>query len=159
MVNFYHRFIPSAARPMVPLNRALTGKNQLLEWTEEMLTAFSKTKEALANATMLHHPLQDAPTSLTVDASDMAVGTVLEQFAGGVWRPLAFFSWQMRKPETKYSAFDRELLAMHLVIRHFRYFLDGRPFTVYTDHKPLYNLCFLQDFRPVVSTATAPTRR
>ena len=27
-------FIPSAARIMAPLNRALTGKNQLLEWTE-----------------------------------------------------------------------------------------------------------------------------
>ena len=26
---------------------------------------------------------------------------------------------------------------MHLSIRHFWYFLDGRPFTVYPDHKPL----------------------
>ena len=51
MVNFYHRFISAAARLMAPLNRALTGTNQLLKWTEEMLTAFSKTKEALANAT------------------------------------------------------------------------------------------------------------
>ena len=77
---------------MAPLNQALTDKNQLLEWTEEMLNALSLTKEALTNATMLYHLLlQDAPTSLTVDACDIAVGAVLEQFAGGVWRPLAFF--------------------------------------------------------------------
>ena len=67
----------------------------------------------------------------------MAVGVVLEQFAGGLLRPLAFFSRTLRNPETKYSAFDWELLAMHLSIRHFWYFLDGRPFTVYPDHKPL----------------------
>ena len=54
-----------------------------------------KDKESFADATMLHHPLQDAPTSLTVDASDIVVG-VLEQFAGGVWRLLAFFSRQLR---------------------------------------------------------------
>ena len=112
---------------MAPLNRALTGKNQLLEWTEVMLNAFSKTKEALANATMLHHPLKDAPTSLTVDTSDMAVGAVLEQFAGGVWRLLTFSSRQLRKPETKCSTFDRELLAMHLAIRHFGFFLMVAP--------------------------------
>jgi len=85
-----------------------------------MLSAFTNTKQALANATMLHHPQQRAPTSLTVDASDLAVGAVLEQYSGGIWKPLAFFSRQLRKLETRYSAFDRELLALHLAIRHFR---------------------------------------
>ena len=89
------------------INRALTVKNKLLEWTEEILNAFSKAKEALANATMLHHTLQVAPTSLTVGASDTAIGAVSEQIAGGEWKPLAFFCRQVRKPETKYSAFDR----------------------------------------------------
>ena len=37
----------------------------------------------------------------------------------------------------KYSAFDRELLAVFLSIRHFRHMLEGRPFAVWTDHKPL----------------------
>ncbi len=37
----------------------------------------------------------------------------------------------------KYSAFDRELLACYLGIRHFRYMLEGRHFTIFTDHKPL----------------------
>ena len=74
---------------------------------------------------------------MTVDASDKAVGGVLEQFAKGQRRPLAFFSRQLRKPETRYSAFDREPLAIHLAIRHFRYFSEGRRFAVFTDHKPL----------------------
>ena len=86
---------------------------------------------------MLVHPDPSAAISLTTDASDVAVGAVLQQQVGDNWQPLAFFSRQLRKPELKYSAFDRELLALYLAIRHFRYFLEGRPFTAYTDHKPL----------------------
>ena len=33
--------------------------------------------------------------------------------------------------------FDRELLAAHFAIRHFRYFLEGRHFTLYTDQDSL----------------------
>ena len=33
--------------------------------------------------------------------------------------------------------FDRELLAIHLSIRHFRHVLEGRRFYVATDHKPI----------------------
>ncbi|GFY27528.1 retrovirus-related Pol polyprotein from transposon 17.6 [Trichonephila clavipes] len=36
-----------------------------------------------------------------------------------------------------YSAYDRELLAIYSAIRHFRYMLEARDFTVFTDHKPL----------------------
>ncbi|XP_003367811.1 putative integrase core domain protein [Trichinella spiralis] len=37
----------------------------------------------------------------------------------------------------RYSAFGRELLAIYLAIRHFRHWLEGRQFTVLTDHKPI----------------------
>ena len=102
-----------------------------------MLTAFEQAKAVLAKATMLVHPRTDAFTAVTVDASTLAIGAVLEQFVRTSWQPLAFFSCQLRPPERKYSAFDRELLALHLAIRHFRYFLEGYEFAAYTDHKPL----------------------
>ena len=102
-----------------------------------MKQAFVAAKCALVNATMLAHPCSDCPLALTSDASDRAVGAVLEQFKQGQWQPLAFFSRQLRNTELKYSAFDRELLGVHLAIRHFRFMLEGRQFSVYTDHKPL----------------------
>ncbi len=43
----------------------------------------------------------------------------------------------MTPAETRYSAFDKEFLAIYLAIQHFRHFLEGRPFQVLTDHKPL----------------------
>ncbi|XP_078264112.1 uncharacterized protein LOC144598103 [Rhinoraja longicauda] len=137
MVAFYHRFLPSAAHIMRPLYELLAGKRKTVVWTDEAVTAFDGAKEALARAVLLVHPREDAPTALTVDASELAVGGVLEQLTDGGWRPLAFFSRHLDNAQKKYSAFDRELLALYLAVRHFRYFLEGRPFTAYTDHKPL----------------------
>jgi cleavage and polyadenylation specificity factor subunit 1 len=137
MVNFYHRFTPRAAHLLLPVYAALRTKAKLVEWTPVLMRAFEATKAALASATLLVHPRAEARTSLTVDASDSAVGAVLEQFIDGSWRPLAFFSRQLRPPERNYSTFDRELLALYLAVRHFRYFLEGRAFTAFTDHKPL----------------------
>ncbi len=137
MVNFYHRFIPAATSIMQPLYSALVGKPKELLWDATMISAFNRTKEALSNATMLAHPHADAPIAVTADASGVAVGAVLEQLVRGSWQPLAFFSRQLRPAEKKYSAFDRELLALHLAVRHFRYFVEGRNFTAFTDHKPL----------------------
>ncbi|GFS13733.1 Pol polyprotein [Elysia marginata] len=102
-----------------------------------MTEAFSSSKTALVNATMLIHPAHGAPIALTSDASDVAVGAVLEQLSSGSWQPLAFFSKQLRPAEKKYSTFDRELLGLYLAVKHFRYFLEGRRFAMFTDHKPL----------------------
>uniref|UniRef100_A0A5S6Q4I7 RNA-directed DNA polymerase n=1 Tax=Trichuris muris TaxID=70415 RepID=A0A5S6Q4I7_TRIMR len=103
----------------------------------DTIDAFEKVKKALANAALLSHPAEGAPLSLTVDASDNAAGAVLQQKVNGAWVPLSFFSQRFQPREVKYSAFGRELLAVYLAIRHFRYFLEGRQFTVLTDHKPL----------------------
>ncbi|KER23481.1 hypothetical protein T265_08645 [Opisthorchis viverrini] len=43
----------------------------------------------------------------------------------------------MQAAQTRYSTFGRELLAIYLAIRHFRHLLEGRSFTIQTDHKPL----------------------
>ena len=137
MINFYHRFIPGAARMMSPLYTALAGNPKTLIWSDVMSKAFDATKKALAEATLLSHPHHGAPLSITTDASDLAIGAVLKQFVNNSWEPLAYFSKKLQPFETKYSAFDRELLALYLGIKHFRIFLEGRQFTAFTDHKPL----------------------
>ncbi len=135
MFNFYHRFVPHCAGHLHPLHNLLASPTFV--WSPECQEAFEFCKSALAKATLLVHPQHDAPTSITSDASDKAVGAVLEQFIDHEWRPIAFFSRKLRPAETRYSAFDRELLGIYLAIRHFRWFIEGRPFHVYTDHKPL----------------------
>ena len=46
-------------------------------------------------------------------------------------------SKKLSPTETRYSAFDRELLAVYTTIRHFRHNLKGRKVSVNTDHKPV----------------------
>ena len=141
LVNFYRRFIPQAAAILAPLTDMLRGQpkrsTKALDWTVERISAFERAKEELATATLLVHPSVDLQTNLMVDASDVAVGGVLQQFSDGIWKPIAFFSQRLKPQETRYSTFGRELLAVYLTIRHFRHFLEGREFTIYTDHKPL----------------------
>ena len=99
---------------VVTLFEALTGKPKTLVWDETMVKAFHDTKKAFAEATLLTHPRHDAPISLTTDASDQAVGAVLQQFVNGSWEPLAFFNKMLRLPEKKYSVFNRELFVLYL---------------------------------------------
>ena len=139
MCQFYNKYIPKANLTMAPLFAAIAGKKKAvpLEWSTDVEQAFNKTKAALAAATLLHHPRLEALTALTTDASNLGMGAVLEQYIDRRWVPLAFFSKKFSRAQSNYSAFDRELAAIHLAIRHFKYFLDGRPFVVFTDHKPI----------------------
>lgn len=70
-----------------------------------------------------------APVALIVDASDFAMGAVVEQFEDNLWKPVSFFSKKFNPAQSKYSTYDRELLAMYSTSKHFRYLLEGRLFT------------------------------
>ena len=53
MINFYHRFTPSAAKLMAPLYRAIANNNKILQWSDSLQISFTQAKQALANATLL----------------------------------------------------------------------------------------------------------
>lgn len=143
MLNYYHRFLPGIAKILAPIHKhtanlqKLPKSKKMFSWPPECQKAFETAKTKLANATLLVFPKDNAPLNVTCDASDIAVGAVLEQYQNSEWKPLAFFSKKMNPTQSKYSAFDRELLAIFLALKHFKHFVEGRPFTIYTDHKPL----------------------
>ena len=139
LINFYRRFIPNCAAILQPLTDLLSGKHskKSFQLTDTATSAFNTIKSALAKATLLNHPSSEAPYCLMVDASNVAVGGVLQQQIQGHWQPISFFSKRLQPAEVKYSTFGRKLLAIYLSIRHFRHYLEGREFYVLTDHKPL----------------------
>ena len=86
------------------------------KWNESADLAFIESEQILANATLLVHPDHSAPLNITCDASDFAIGDVLQQYIDNVWQPLSFFSKKLTPAETRYSAFDPELLAVYATI-------------------------------------------
>lgn len=141
MLNFYRRFIPHAAEEQAPLHEMLSGPkvkgSQPLSWTSDLLKVFDSCKASIIRCTLLSHPVMNAPLALVTDASNSALGAVLQQQVDNEWQPLAFFSKKMNKSQRLYSAYDRELLAVYESIKHFRFMVEGRHFVIYTDHKPI----------------------
>ena len=137
MSNFYRRFQRDIASILAPMYDMLKQKSCELKWNETTNSAFESTKQTLADMALLQHHHPNAKLSLQVDASDAAVGAVLQQYVDHCWVPLGYFSKALDNAQRKYSAFDREMLAIYLAIKHYKYMLEGRDFIVFTDHKPL----------------------
>lgn len=141
ILNFYRRFIPHAAEEQAPLHDLLAGPkvkgSHPISWTPELLQVFASCKASIVRCTLLAHPVMNAPLALVTDASNSALGAVLQQLVDEVWQPLAFFSKKMNKAQCQYSAYDRELLAVYESVKHFRFMVEGRHFVIYTDHKPI----------------------
>lgn len=141
MFNFYRKFVPGASSIQAPLNIALAGPkikgSHSITMTTTMLDAFNKCKSCLAEATTLAHPDPEAELAIHTDASETAIGAVLQQRKNDSWEPLGFFSRHLKPSQRKYSPYDRELLAIYDAIRHFRHMVEAKPFIIFTDHKPL----------------------
>ncbi|GBN98322.1 hypothetical protein AVEN_241729-1 [Araneus ventricosus] len=96
MFNFYRCFIPKAAHILAPIVQFLEGHTnkkksrssvrksfEQLKWNENAEQAFLAAKNAIAEATLLRHPIPGAQLSLWVDASDVAIGGTLSQLSQG----------------------------------------------------------------------------
>ena len=103
----------------------------------DALSAFSKIKAAQAKTTELSHILPDAELCLAVDLSAVGVGAVLQQKVSGSWKPISFFFQKLTSTQKRYSTLGRELYAANAAVHHFRHFLEGRRFYIFTDHNPL----------------------
>lgn len=158
MVNFYRRFLPNAAEVQAPLHDYHKGNKKrdltVIEWNDQTRQAFAKCKKMLAEAAILAFPSSNRDLSLMVDASDKAIGAVVQQSTKEGWQPLSFFSRKLSAAEQKYSAYDRELLGAYAAVKHFRHYVEGRPFIIFTDHKPL-----IFAFRQKPDKATARQQR
>jgi len=128
MINFYHRFINGAATILVPLHKHLIGKKkdiQPITWTIETETAFQESKKRLAEATLLAHSLENAKLILKTDASNHAIGAVLEQYQEESWKSLGFFSKKLSEIQQRYSTYNRELLAKYSALKFFKHLVEG----------------------------------
>ncbi|GFU51789.1 transposon Tf2-9 polyprotein [Trichonephila clavipes] len=140
LINFYRRYLKDAAKNQAILHEYLKGskkndKTKIL-WTEAKEN-FEKCKQDFAKATLLSFPDPDLQLALFTDASNFAIGSVLQQFEAGNFKPISFFSKKLTDAQKNYSTYDRELLEIYLSVKKFKHLLEGQNFVIYTDHKPI----------------------
>ena len=122
-------------RPIFALLSPHKYLKKAIEWTKDVDDAFQKVLNKLCSPVTLAFPVENAPTYLAADASNVATGAVLHQKIDGESRPFAFFSRAFNKAQLKYSVFDKELTVMYMAVKHFKYFLKGRSSKIVTDQK------------------------
>jgi hypothetical protein len=145
LINYFKNWIPQYADLLRPLN-LLRKKDVPFIWTPECDESVKQIQIALTSAPILEYFDKDKETIITVDASAYAVGGWLGQRPANdkeaTIKPVLYWSRKMKDAETRYGTHERELLGLVEMLRVTRPYIEGRRFTVRTDHKALE---YLQD--------------
>jgi len=134
---YYRRFIEQYSQKAKPLT-TLLKKGQHFEWTAECQASFETLIRKLIQAPILQYPNFEEPFILTTDASQYAIGSVISQGREiGQDLLIPYASLTLNKVEQNYSTTEKELLSIVWSVKHFRPYILGRQFKIYTDHQPL----------------------
>ena len=138
--SWYRRFIPDFASRLYPLT-SLLRKNKRFTWTDEAQNAFEDIRSCLVKAPILTCPDFNKPFIISCDASGVGLGAVLTQEGEQV---IAYASRTLSRTEQKFSATERECLAVIWAVEKFRPYVEGSHFTIITDH---YSLLWLHNLK------------
>ncbi|KAJ9522154.1 hypothetical protein QJQ45_005129 [Haematococcus lacustris] len=137
--NYVRKFVCNFSNIAAPLTN-LCGKGGLSfpwhDWPEVPLTAFNALKTAIAAVPMLRLPDHTKPFQVYCDASLQGLGAVLMQDG----YPLAYLSRKLSPAEINYTTGEQEFLSLVTACKEWRCYLEGVPFTLFTDHQPLVAL-------------------
>jgi hypothetical protein len=137
--NFYHRFIRGFSQIAKPLNNLLK-KGVKWAWEKAEQDTFDKLKKQVTEEPVLMQLDQKKQFEIEVDASNYAIGAVLMQKGEkDILHPVAFFSKTMNDTQRNYDVYNRELLALVEMFRHWRHYLHSvaHKVKVHTDHANL----------------------
>ena len=132
---YYSKFIPKFAHHARPLQK-LTGNIPFI-WEEEHEQSYLFLRNCLRSDDLLICPDPRKPYILVSDASSQGLGGVLSQIIDGKERPIIFLSRALRPAETRYSAYELELLAIVYCLTKTRTYTLGQQITVKSHHRPL----------------------
>ena len=161
LANYYHTYVPNYAQYAAPLMEKLKvpralgkkGSKARVDWAPSELDAFEALKRKLTEQLALQTADPDRPFILKVDASDYAIGAVLEQLpkdatvteftkfeitAKTPTVPVAFFSRKLTPGQRKnWPVEDKETYAIVSALEKWSGWIGLQPVLVMTDHKTL----------------------
>ena len=136
LANYYRKFVADFSTIAAPLNH-LTGTTVKFQWGEAEQKSFDDVKHAMLTSPMLKLPDMKLPFVLDTDASNRAVGAVLQQDHGEGLQPVGFFSASHSSAERNYAVHELEMLGVVKALDYFKHLLAGQKVTVRSDHHSL----------------------
>ena len=145
--DYYSGYVRMYADLSGPLHKMLQvgkfdgrkGSKKKLAWTTEAEETFDKLKERLLGQLGLFLVDPDTGFVLRTDASEYAVGAVLEQVRGdGTHVPVAFWSRVLAEGQCRtWTAREKETYAIVCALRKWSGHIGLQPVVVCTDHQSL----------------------
>ena len=145
--SFYRCFITDLCEIVKHLSNLLV-KDVPFYFSEECHEAFSKLKQALTSAPVLHPPIWGEPFELMCNASDSAIEVVLGQHINKKPHVIYYVSHSLNDAQLNYTVTKKEFLAVIFGFEKFRSYLIGSHVIVYNDHYPLKHLFSKKDAKP-----------
>jgi hypothetical protein len=135
LAGYYRKFVRSFAILARPLTNLLK-KGALFVWTPSHQQAFEALKSSLVSAPVLALPDFTKPFQLQTDACDTGVSAVLLQDG----HPLAFVSKALGPRTQSLSTYEKEFLAILVVVEQWRSYLQHSEFTIFSDQRSLMHI-------------------
>nr|GFB31619.1 reverse transcriptase domain-containing protein [Tanacetum cinerariifolium] len=123
----------------------LLEKNTPFVFSEDRIQAFQTLKKKLTKAPILIAPNWDLPFELMCDASNFAIGAVLEKRHEKHFKPIHYASKTMNDAKTNYTTTEKEMLAVVYAFEKFWSYLIMNKSIVHTDHSALKYLFAKKD--------------
>ena len=140
LVNYYGGFIPKMHKLRAPLNELLR-KDTKWNWSRECQMSFTNIKKILDSSLLLTHYDPKLPIIVAADASQYGIGAaLLHEYPDKRQKAVCYASRALSTSERNYSQIEKEGLALVFAVKKFHKMLQGRKFTLYTDHQPLLSI-------------------
>ena len=123
----------------------LLEKDVKFTWDEDFQRSFEELKSHLTTAPIVRAPNWQLPFEVMCDASDLAIGAVLEQREDGKPYVVYYASKTLNEAQWNYTTIEKELLAVVYALDKFRAYLVGSKIIIFTDHLALKYLLTKQD--------------
>lgn len=150
LASYFRQFIPDFSKllkPLYPLTAAGKGK---ISWAPEHDKVLKTIINCLTTEPVLKIFDPNLPIELHTDASSEGYGAVLIQKVNHLPHVVAYFSHRTTDAESRYHSYELETLAVVKAVEHFRHYLYGRKFTVFTDCSSLKASHSKKDLTPRV---------
>ena len=108
-------------------------KKDSFSWTLEASQAFQLLKDAMSNPPVLALLYFTRAFTMECDASSLGLGAILMQDQ----RPIAFHSQALKSKNIALSTYEKELLALVVVVKKWTSYLLSWPFVIKIDHQSL----------------------